>query len=258
MNTISEIKEVNELRTLSLNLFNKHGYPTKKDEDWKQSTLNYFLESNKNLEIYKPNKEVINEKVLEKFKHNKIFIVNGLVQKTEFEGKDKEKLIITSIDEYYNKNNKHLSKCSQKKITPYTTSKMKIIISEKQYKLIFGDNQLDEQGDDPAAAQPSSGVGSSGSKQGYPEVGKWESGVTRGPANQVGVTKWSDVVGESYLSITSAKSMFSTTVIFKKCSTHSGLDNLSLNVRYFDLYLPFKSMNELVSGLLPLNTCVRT
>ncbi|GBL33705.1 hypothetical protein EMGBS14_03750 [Candidatus Pelagibacterales bacterium] len=30
MNTISEIKEVNELRTLSLNLFNKHGFPTKK------------------------------------------------------------------------------------------------------------------------------------------------------------------------------------------------------------------------------------
>ena len=98
MNTISEIKEVNELRTLSLNLFNKHGFPTKKDEDWKQSTLNYFLESNKNLEIYKPNKEIINEKVIENFKHNKIFIVNGLVQKTEFEGKDKDKLIITSID----------------------------------------------------------------------------------------------------------------------------------------------------------------
>jgi hypothetical protein len=72
---------------------------------------------------------------------------------------------------------------------------MKIIISEKQYKLLFGTDQLDEQGDDPSAAQPSSGVGSSGSKQGYPEVGKWESGVTRGPANQVGVTKWSDVVG---------------------------------------------------------------
>ena len=24
---------------------------------------------------------------------------------------------------------------------------------------------------------------------------KWESGVTRGPANQIGVTKWSDIVG---------------------------------------------------------------
>ena len=29
----------------------------------------------------------------------------------------------------------------------------------------------------------------------YPEVGKWESGVTRGPANQIAVTKWSDTVG---------------------------------------------------------------
>jgi Fe-S cluster assembly protein SufD len=118
MKTISEIKEVNELRTLSLNLFNKHGFPTKKDEDWKQSTLNYFLESNKNLEIYTPKKEVINEKVVEEFKHNKIFIVNGLVQKIEFEGKDQYKLVITSIDEYYNKNNKHLSKLFSNKKNP--------------------------------------------------------------------------------------------------------------------------------------------
>jgi hypothetical protein len=69
---------------------------------------------------------------------------------------------------------------------------MKIVISEKQYKLLVGD--VEEQSD-PAAAAPSTGTGSTGSKQGYPEVGKWESGVTRGPANQVGVTKWSDIVG---------------------------------------------------------------
>jgi len=118
MNTISEIKEVNELRTLSLNLFNKHGFPTKKDEDWKQSALNYFLESNKNLEIYRPNKEVINEKVIENFKHNKIFIINGLVQKTDFVGNDKDKLIITTIEEYYNKNNKNLSKLFSNKKNP--------------------------------------------------------------------------------------------------------------------------------------------
>lgn len=74
---------------------------------------------------------------------------------------------------------------------------MKIIISEKQYKKIVGNTQLDEQGDDPAAAQPSTGTGSSGSKEGYPEVGKWESGVTRGPGNQIGVTKWSDIVGST-------------------------------------------------------------
>ena len=69
---------------------------------------------------------------------------------------------------------------------------MKIIISEKQYKTLFGD--ISEEGD-PAAAAPSAGTGSTGAKQGYPEVGKWESGVTRGPANQIGVTKWSDIVG---------------------------------------------------------------
>jgi len=75
---------------------------------------------------------------------------------------------------------------------------MKIIVTEKQMKLITGSviNDLDEE-EDTAAAQPTAGTSSSGSKQGYPEVGKWESGVTRGPANQIGVTKWSDVVGST-------------------------------------------------------------
>lgn len=75
---------------------------------------------------------------------------------------------------------------------------MKIAITEKQYKeLILGKSQSSDLGeqDDPAAAQPTTGTGSTGTNQGYPEVGKWESGVTRGPSNQIGVTKWSDVVG---------------------------------------------------------------
>lgn len=77
---------------------------------------------------------------------------------------------------------------------------MKIQISEKQYDLLLGQTktlkQIEEQ-PDPSASQPTAGTGSSGGKQGYPEVGKWESGVTRGPGNQVGVTKWSDIVGST-------------------------------------------------------------
>lgn len=83
---------------------------------------------------------------------------------------------------------------------------MKIGLTEKQLKLILS-KEIDEQetsastqpsaGVDPSAAQPKTGTGSSGTKQGYPDVGKWESGVTRGPGNQVGITKWSDVVGSS-------------------------------------------------------------
>ena len=126
MNTITDIKKVNELKALSLNLFNKNGYPTKKDEDWKQSKLNNFLENNKQLPVYKSNKELINEKVLENFKHNKIFIVNGVIQKTELEGKDKDKIIISPIDEYYKSNSKNLLK----------------LFSNKKNQLIAANNAL--------------------------------------------------------------------------------------------------------------------
>ena len=43
------------------------------------------------------------------------------------------------------------------------------------------------------SASPSGGGG--GAKPSYPTVTKWESGVARtGPANQIGLTKWSDIV----------------------------------------------------------------
>lgn len=35
---------------------------------------------------------------------------------------------------------------------------------------------------------------SGGDKPEYPTVTKWETGVSRGPANQIGLTKWSDIV----------------------------------------------------------------
>jgi len=47
----------------------------------------------------------------------------------------------------------------------------------------------EELGEDEAASS------SSGSKPAYPTVTKWETGVARtGPANQIGLTKWSDIV----------------------------------------------------------------
>ncbi len=50
----------------------------------------------------------------------------------------------------------------------------------------------EEMGEQDAAA-PASGGG--GAKPAYPTVTKWESGVARtGPANQIGLTKWREVV----------------------------------------------------------------
>lgn len=65
---------------------------------------------------------------------------------------------------------------------------MKLMISEKQFKKLMGqtENDIIEQ----------EGMGGETTSSSYPEVGKWESGVNRdGPANQVGLTKWSDIVG---------------------------------------------------------------
>jgi hypothetical protein len=70
---------------------------------------------------------------------------------------------------------------------------MKIQISERQYELLLGHTKTPKQIEE----QPTSDTSGAGGGQGYPEVGKWESGVTRGPGNQVGVTKWSDVVGST-------------------------------------------------------------
>jgi hypothetical protein len=61
-----------------------------------------------------------------------------------------------------------------------------IISLMKKYTNKNPDGELDEQ---DAAAGGATGGGTK-----YPTVTKWESGVTRGPANQIGLTKWRDIV----------------------------------------------------------------
>ena len=46
-----------------------------------------------------------------------------------------------------------------------------------------------------APASDSSTTSTKSGGTGYPSVSKWESGVQRGAANQIGITKWADVVG---------------------------------------------------------------
>jgi hypothetical protein len=52
------------------------------------------------------------------------------------------------------------------------------------------DSEIGEQ--DAAAGGASTGGG--GTKPPYPTVTKWETGVVRGPANQIALSKWSDIV----------------------------------------------------------------
>ena len=75
---------------------------------------------------------------------------------------------------------------------------MKLGLTEKQYNhllTVISEMELGEQAEPPPSEPETGTSGKQAGGQGYPEVGKWESGVTRGPGNQVGVTKWADVVG---------------------------------------------------------------
>jgi hypothetical protein len=58
--------------------------------------------------------------------------------------------------------------------------------------LMKSGNSVDsELGEQDAAAGASAG---GGTKPAYPTVTKWETGLTRGPANQIALSKWSDIV----------------------------------------------------------------
>ncbi len=72
---------------------------------------------------------------------------------------------------------------------------MRLIITEKQLKHIVKRNSLNQQihEEDAAAAAPEAGTSSDGNTK--TGMSKWESGVTRGPANQIAVTRWKDIAG---------------------------------------------------------------
>jgi len=71
----------------------------------------------------------------------------------------------------------------------------KIIDILNSHTFFNDNNEYDELGEqDAAPAADSGGSSGGGGKPGYPTVTKWESGVTRGPANQIGLTKWAEIV----------------------------------------------------------------
>ena len=89
---------------------------------------------------------------------------------------------------------------------------MKVQITERQLSNILKTHGKKKMIDEvetttpEVAAEPSistagttstTSTSTSDAPEGYPEVGHWESGLTRGPANQLAVTKWKDIVGST-------------------------------------------------------------
>lgn len=92
-------------KKINLENFFKKGFPNKRQEDWKFSDLNQIIESNiKNLNYISEidNKDNIEQKLIKDFDHNKIFIVNGKIIKTDLGFEDENKIMISedqSIEE---------------------------------------------------------------------------------------------------------------------------------------------------------------
>lgn len=60
--------------------------------------------------------------------------------------------------------------------------------------LMRGSGSVDSELGEQDAAGGGASTGGGGAKPPYPTVTKWETGLTRGAANQIGLTKWSDIV----------------------------------------------------------------
>ena len=97
-------------KKINLENFFKKGFPNKRQEDWKFSDLNQIIETNiKNLNYISEidNKDNIEQNPIKDFDHNKIFIVNGQIVKSDLTHEDENRIMISedqSIEEDDQKN----------------------------------------------------------------------------------------------------------------------------------------------------------
>ena len=100
---INKIKNLSSeekiLRKKNLELFYLNGFPSKKDEDWKFTDLNFILGQNftniVNTELI-PDEKPFNP--INEFEHNFIYLVNGKLISKNFDHEEKDKILISNFD----------------------------------------------------------------------------------------------------------------------------------------------------------------
>jgi len=92
--------ELDSIRIKNFDIFQKKGFPSKKEENWKYTDLKTILYNNLN-ELELPNHENTSkynsEWLLKNFEHNQIILVNGDFVSSTFNFEDKEKIKIKSL-----------------------------------------------------------------------------------------------------------------------------------------------------------------
>ncbi len=103
-------KSINS-RKKNFNQFVENGFPNKRVEDWKFSDLNQIISSNiENLRFHTDfEASEIDEAIfIDKFAHNKIIFLNGVISKVDFSSEDDTKVLITR-DLNQNENSKEVN-----------------------------------------------------------------------------------------------------------------------------------------------------
>ena len=100
-------KQEKDFRIDNLNLFNKKGFPDKKQEDWKFSDLREIVYKNfKKLNVNKASSKVKKVNLIKDFEHNYITIVNGELKSSNFKFEEKNKIRINNFknDKFFQEN----------------------------------------------------------------------------------------------------------------------------------------------------------
>ena len=103
-------KSINS-RKENFNQFVENGFPNKRVEDWKFSDLNQIISSNiENLRFHTDIEisEIDETTFIDKFVHNKIIFLNGVISKVDFSSEDDTKVLITR-DLNQNENSKEVN-----------------------------------------------------------------------------------------------------------------------------------------------------
>jgi len=103
-------KSINS-RKENFNQFVENGFPNKRVEDWKFSDLNQIISSNiENLRFHTDfeTSEIDEAIFIDKFAHNKIIFLNGVISKVDFSSEDDTKVLITR-DLNQNENSKEVN-----------------------------------------------------------------------------------------------------------------------------------------------------
>ena len=88
-----------KFRKKNLQHFVEKGFPNKRIEDWKFSDLNQIISSNiSNLSFFNDKEFKDSEQIylIDKFEHNKIIFINGVISKIDIKHEDGKKIIINN------------------------------------------------------------------------------------------------------------------------------------------------------------------